>query len=58
MPGTSVALRKSLEQFSRSDTWAKNFVQRHNLQCVILHGQAGDVNAAAIADGLAHLKTP
>ena len=51
-----MALRKSLERFSVSDTWAKNCVKRHNLQCVILHGQAGDVNAAAIADGMAHLK--
>ena len=31
-------------------------MKRHNLQCVILHGHAGDVNAAAIADGMSCLK--
>ena len=40
----------------RKDCGRFKNIKRHNLQNVVLHDQAGDVNPAAIADGLTHLK--
>lgn len=46
------AERDRLDKFIASEGWAKKFIARHNLKSRKLHGQAGSVDDAAIADGL------
>jgi hypothetical protein len=48
--------RKALATFEASDGWAKKFVERNSLSSKLLHGEAGSVDAAAIAEGLASLR--
>lgn len=49
---STAAERQQLDDFNASEGWAKKFVSRHNLRSKRLHGQAGSVDDAAIADQL------
>lgn len=49
---STAAERERLDKFIASEGWAKKFISRHNLRSKKLHGQAGSVVDAAIADQL------
>lgn len=48
--------RKRYLDFVASDQWAKNFMARRFLQNTRLHGEAGSVDHAAIAKGMAEIR--
>ena len=45
-----------LRQFSASREWTDKFVNRHGLQSVALHGEAGSVDIAGVAADIAELR--
>lgn len=53
---TSAADKKKLETFNVSTKWIKNFTRRNDIISVVLHGEAGSVDDAAIAKGLAKIR--
>ena len=45
-----------LKSFTASTGWAQNFVRRHALRSIALHGAGGSVNASEVASAIANLR--
>ena len=48
---TSAAVSERVGDFKAGEKWAKDFVERNNIHSVRLHGEAGNVDKAAIKGG-------
>ncbi|CAN0500057.1 unnamed protein product, partial [Ectocarpus sp. 12 AP-2014] len=48
--------KKRLGGFTASDRWAKNFIARNGMASTVLHGEAGSVDDAAIAEGVEKIR--
>lgn len=48
--------KQALAKFSASEHWISNFVRRHQLKSVTLHGQAGSVDHKKIEQGMKQLR--
>jgi hypothetical protein len=55
-PSCPAERKKLLEDFTASKSWVKKFVKRNNLSSKLLHGEAGSVDGAATAEGMAKLR--
>lgn len=49
---TSAEDKNKLENFGASLKWARNFISRHGMSSIVLHGEAGSVDDEAIADDM------
>lgn len=51
-PSTPANVKERLRMFGASDKWVRNFLARHNISSIVLHGEAGSVDAEAAAEGM------
>lgn len=45
-----------MESFAASQGWITNFVRRHGIRSVSLHGEGGSVNAMGVSEGMRKLR--
>lgn len=55
-PSTPADAKERLRMFGASEKWVRNLVNRHNLTSVVLHGEAGSLDAEAAAEGMAAIR--
>lgn len=54
---TSEQERKKYDDFTASHNWITKFLERNRMSSTLLHGEAGSVDDAAIAEGMATIRS-